>query len=41
MASAASSARHVRDHVGYLGVGLVLEEPVGSLGVELLEHVRF
>ncbi len=32
---------HVRDDVGYLGVGLVLEEPVGGLGVELLEHVRF
>ena len=32
---------HVGDDVGHLLVGLVLEEPVGDVGVELLEHVRF
>ncbi len=31
---------HVGDDVGHLFVGHVLEEPVGGVGVQLLEHVR-
>ena len=31
---------HVGDDLGHLLVGHVLEEPVGDVGIELLEHVR-
>ena len=41
MASAASSARMWAMHVGHLVVGHVVEEPVGDVGVQLLEDVRF